>query len=80
MAIFIGVHSLPGVNHQDVPDGWKRYKVAALNRGIKAITAYYSDIHKKGYCLTEANSENDVERAHRDINMAPEEILAVNKL
>lgn len=65
MAEFLGVHKLdPSMSEADVVAGFETYKETATKMGLKPLHAHVSMEKGFAYCLTEANSAEEVQKAH----------------
>ncbi len=57
MALFLGVHKLPGdLGEEGVKEGWAKYGENCEAMGLKAHSVVYSLEKGFAYCQTEADS------------------------
>lgn len=81
MSEFLGVHKIPSgtedaMSEDEIRDGFKKYKEAAAKLGLKASHVHISMEKGFAYCLTEADSADQVRTAHE--NIAPlEDVIEV---
>jgi len=82
MKTFLGVHNAKeaGLSHDQIANSFKSYKEAASKSGITAQHAYYSEEKGFAYCITEANSEEEVRKAHQEANIPLEDVVEVEIL
>ncbi len=83
MAVFVGIHKMDGSIEQSlIEKSWAAYKEACEKRGIKGIRVDYNAEKGVAHCMTEAESEHEVHKAHEDTNkeMMPQEIFEVKTL
>lgn len=73
MALFIGVHTV----QDDMGGGWEGYKAAASARGIKALRSYMGKEKKMAYCVTEADSADQIHQAHADAKVPIDDVFEV---
>lgn len=78
MATFLGVHDFGGPMEEGMGQkSWEKYKESCAKMGIKPIHAHLSDKAGRGYCLTEADSPEEVQKAHDDVGVPVKEIIEV---
>jgi hypothetical protein len=81
MAVFIGIHNLGGPKEDSlIKASWNAYKEACGKRSIKGIRVDYNAEKGIAHCITEANSEQEVNEAHQDTKMMPQEIFEIKTL
>ena len=81
MAQFLGVHRLEAdMSLEDVQSGFNKYKEEAAKIGIKALYAHYSLEKGLLYCLTEADSADQVRAAHQNISIPLEDVIEVREV
>lgn len=81
MAMFVGVHELPeGISEDELQKSWEKYKESASKMGIKAINAVGNIKKKVAYCFTEADSEDQVRKAHADVHVDIKDVIEVTRL
>ena len=81
MAMFIGIHEFPeGITDEDVQKSWEAYKASALKTGIKALNAVSNSKKRKAFCYTEADSEEQVRKAHADAHVEVKDVIEVAQL
>ena len=67
MGLFIGLHSGMKMPENKVDGAWNTYKSSCDNLKIMAHKLYYNVDEGKAYCITKANSKEEVVQAHEDI-------------
>jgi hypothetical protein len=78
MALFIGVHDMGSpTTDQELMASWQTYKTACANHNCKPVRAHLNAAKGKGFCLTEANSEAEVQAAHDEAKVPVNEIIEV---
>lgn len=78
MPIFLGIHKLPsGMSEEQVVDGFHGYKKAAHKQGLKALSVMYSLNKSFAYCQTEADSAEEVWKAHESVKAPLEDVVEV---
>jgi hypothetical protein len=81
MALFLGIHKIPaGTKQQDIIDSFNKYKTAAEEKGISAVSAVYSLEKGFAYCQTEAESAEQVKDAHVAAGVPLEDVIEVKSL
>ena len=76
-----GIHDMGGsVPANDVSSNWEAYKSACGTLGCKPIRAHYNAEQGKAYCVTEADSADQVQKAHDEAKVPVNEILEVKDL
>ena len=79
MALFLGMHDMGGPStDEETQANWSKYKAAAGKRGSKGLRVHYNSAKGKAFCLTEADSEDQVRAAHQDANIPLNDVLEVN--
>lgn len=78
MSIFMGVHTVPsGTSEEKINGAWDAYKASCEKHGIKATHAHYSAERGVAYCFTEANSKEEVEKAHEGMPVPLDDVFEV---
>jgi hypothetical protein len=78
MAMFLGVHDMGGaVDDGTMGQNWSNYKAACANYGIKPLHVHFSGQKGRAYCVTEADSADQVQKAHQEAGAPPLEIIEV---
>jgi len=80
MAQFLGVHKtgeIGAMSDDDAADGFHKYKEAAKKMGLSATHAHYSLEKGFAYCLTDAETTEQVKQAHAHAGMALEDVIEV---
>jgi len=81
MPLFLGIHNVGrALTDEEIEDIWTRYKEAAKNHGAEGHKTFYNGAMGRAFCLTEADSAEDVDAAHADIDMPTNELIEVHKL
>jgi hypothetical protein len=81
MATYLGTHDMGGsVTDDQIKSSWETYKTACGKHGCTPMHAHSSAESGRAYCITEANSAGDVQKAHDDAGVAVNEILEVKTL
>lgn len=82
MKTFLGVHNAKeaGLSSDKIADSFRTYKEAASKNGITAQHAYYSEEKGFAYCITEANSEEEVRKAHQEADIPLVDAIEVEVL
>lgn len=83
MKQFLGVHKMgdgPLTSDQTIADSFHGYQAAAKNMGLNATHVHYSVKKGFGYCITEANSADEVLKAHQVANVPVEEVIEVKTI
>ena len=80
MAQFLGVHKTAEIGagtDQEAADGFQKYKDAASKMGLNATHAHYSLEKGFAYCITEAQSADQVRGAHASVDIPLEDVIEV---
>jgi hypothetical protein len=78
MATFLGIHDMGGGMPDDKAKGsWEAYKAACDKLGSSAMHVHYSAEKGRAFCLTEAATADDVQKAHDEAGVPVNEILEV---
>lgn len=78
MATFMGFHDMGGSSDEDsIKSSWEKYKESCSKMGLKAQHAHYSADKGRAYCVTEASSADEVQKAHDDAGVPINEILEI---
>jgi hypothetical protein len=81
MAQFLGIHEgemfIDNSKASEGDDPWEGYKAACAAKGLKALHVHYNMDDKRAFCLTEANSAEEVLAAHEDANLTIKEVIEV---
>jgi hypothetical protein len=81
MSVFIGVHDMgSSVTDGRIEKSWETYKAACTKLGCTPLTAYSSAEKGKAFCVTEASSAGEVQKAHDEAGVPINEILEVKVL
>jgi uncharacterized protein DUF4242 len=81
MPVFLGIHEMGrSGTDEEVAKAWEAYKVACEKAGCKPWKAYYNAEQGRAWCVTEAASADEVQKAHDDAQVPIKEILEVKKL
>ena len=81
MPLFLGKHKLePGMKDSDVIEGFNKYKKSAEDSGIHALSAVYSTDRGFAYCQTEADSADQVRKAHETSSIPLEDVIEIKQL
>ena len=83
MAQFLGVHKMGDIGattDQEAADGFSKYKDAASKLGLNATHVHYSLEKGFAYCITEAESKDEVKEAHASANIPLEDVIEVKTL
>lgn len=81
MPQFVGVHEgMTSSTDDEVKKSWADYKAACQKRGCQAVHVHYSTKEGRGFCLTEANSADDVRQAHTEANVPVKEVVEVTTI
>jgi hypothetical protein len=78
MATFLGIHDMGGsITNDKMGANWDAYKAACDKLGCSAIHVHYSAAQGRAFCLTEADSAEQVQKAHDAANVPLKELLQV---
>lgn len=80
MAQFLGVHKtgdMGAMTDEDAANGFNKYKEAASKMGLTPLHAHYSPEKGFAYCLTEAESADQVRQAHASVDIPLEDVIEV---
>ena len=81
MSIYLGVHKFPkGTKNTDIQKSWEMYKKSADKMGLRTINAVVNGEMGLAYCFTEAESADQVHKAHSDANVPIENVIEVSNL
>ena len=83
MAQFLGVHKtsdIGAMTDEDAANGFHKYKEAAAKMGLNATHAHYSLEKGFAYCLTEAQSADQVRQAHANAEIPLEDVIEVKTI
>ena len=83
MAQFLGVHKtgdMGAMTDEDATNGFHKYKEAAAKMGLNATHAHYSLEKGFAYCLTEAQSADQVRQAHANAEIPLEDVIEVKTI
>lgn len=81
MALFLGVHKIPqGMDPSQIEEGFAKYKQSAQTKGLHVLGAVYSMEKGFAYCQTEANSQEEVRKAHSEVAVPLEDVVEVKPL
>ena len=78
MALFLGVHEGGELlSEDDVKTSWDRYKNACGNHNCRPLRSHYNAEQGRAFCVTEAESAQNVEAAHQEAEVPLKEVIAV---
>ena len=77
MSRFLDTHTVPGVGRDAILEACKAMNAAP---GVTFVACHYDLSEGKVFCLTEAESEEVVRRAHANINLPYESIRQVKAI
>jgi hypothetical protein len=78
MGTFLGVHDMgTSLSEDEFKASWEAYKSACSKLGCTAQHVHYNAEKGRGFCLTEASSAEEVQKAHDEAGVAFVEILEV---
>ena len=77
MSRFLDTHTVPGVGREEILQACTAMKAAA---GVTFIACHYDLSEGKVFCLTEAETEEPVRRAHANISLPYESIRQVKAI
>jgi len=80
MAQFLGVHKISDtgtVTDQESADAFHKYQDAARKMGLNATHVHYSLEKGFAYCITEAQSADQVRKAHANANIPLDDVIEV---
>ena len=77
MALFMGIHKVSGASDEQLQMAWETYKKACEEHGIKATHAHHSTERGVAYCFTEAETKEEVEKAHEGMPVPLEDVYEV---
>lgn len=81
MPVYLGVHNMgQALNEEEFKASWTKYKEECAKRGAEAHKVYYNAEAGRGFCVTEANSADDVRAAHEEVGVPVDELVEVQKL
>ncbi len=81
MATFLGVHDMgKAMTDDEIKSVWDSYKAACDKLGCSGMHVHYSGEKGRSYCLTEADSADEVQKAHDEAKVPVNEILEVKTL
>lgn len=81
MATFLGVHDMGGTVTDDaISQNWEKYKAECVKAGLSPKHAHSSAATGKAFCVTEAKSADEVQKAHDDAGVPVNEIIEVTDL
>lgn len=81
MPLFLGVHKITGeVTEDTIQQGYQTYKQSAQGMGLKPLGAVYNMEKGFVYCQTEANSKEEVRKAHENVQIPLEDVVEVQAL
>ncbi len=83
MAQFLGVHKTADIGvttDKEAADGFHKYKDAAAEMGLNATHAHYSLEKGFAYCVTEADSVDQVKEAHANANVPLEDVVEIKTI
>jgi len=78
MGTFLGVHDMgASLSEDEFKASWEAYKLACNKLGCSAQHVHYNAEKGRGFCLTEASSSDEVQKAHDEAGVPLVEILEV---
>lgn len=78
MATFMGLHDMGGAaTDEQMGNSWNTYKTACEKVGIKAQHVHFNAGAGRAFCLTEADSADQVQKAHEEAGVPLKEVLEV---
>ena len=77
MSRFLDTHTVPGVGRKEILQACTAMKAAP---GVTFIACHYDLSEGKVFCVTEAETEEVVRRAHANINLPYESIRQVKAI
>ncbi len=78
MATFVGIHDMGGSMTDDQAQAtWEKYKAACDKLGYSGLHVHYSGEKGRSFCLTEAPTADEVQKAHDEAQIPVNEILEV---
>ncbi len=81
MATFLGVHDMGSEQPEENMTGsWEAYKAACTKLGLNANHAYINASKGRAYCLTDAVSADEVQKAHDEAGVPINEIIEVKEI
>lgn len=81
MPLFLGVHKLKaGMTEEETEESYGRYKRSAQEDGLNPVFAVYNAEKGFAYCQTEADSAEQVRKAHEKVNIPLEDVMEVIKV
>ena len=81
MGTFLGIHDKgASVTDDEAVASWTAYKTAATAMGCTPKHSHYSAEKGKGFCVTEANSAEEVQKAHDNAKVPVNEIYEIKDL
>lgn len=81
MTLFLGIHKVPQeAQESEIIEGYNQYKQSAQSMGLKPLGAVYSMEKGFAYCQTEANSAEEVRKAHENVQIPLEDAVEIQTL
>lgn len=81
MSLFLAVHKFkPGMTEEETEESYGKYKASAKEDGLKPLFAVYNAEKGFAYCQTEANSAEQVRKAHEKVEISVEDVMEVIKV
>lgn len=78
MPQFLGIHDLGApTDNATVEDGWSKYKKACSNHECRPLHVHYNVDAGRAFCVTEAESADQVQAAHDEAEVPLKEVLEV---
>ena len=78
MATFLGFHDMGGsTTDEAMGKNWGTYKAACDELGIKAQHVHFNAGAGRAFCVTEADSADQVQKAHQEAGVPLIEVLEV---
>lgn len=78
MAQFLGIHEGIDTDPQQTGgDPWEDYKSACPKHDCTPLHVHFNTSSGRAFCVTEANSADDVRAAHEEANIPIKEVIEV---
>lgn len=78
MSLFLGVHDAgEPLGEEEIKNSWNSYKNACQNHNCQPLRAHYNAEQGRAFCVTEAQSVEDVEAAHEEAQVPLKEVVPV---
>ncbi len=81
MPRYLGVHKLKaGMSDSDIRAGWEKYCESCEAAGLRPVSVTYSVEKGFAYCQTDAESSEQVRKAHEVVTIPLEDVIEVQVL